>query len=249
MVNTNSIRLQYLGCSAFVISDDKGTAIALDLWTKGAFPYAEDTPEDLELGEPPELSALLVSHDHKDHSYIPPGLPVTYGVQSRKVEDNPAFSRVGKIAIGKFSSQHFASEAKRPKLNAVFVLTVAGIKLVHLGDAHGTMADESQLRELKQKIGDVEILLIPVGSPWLKPVDCRDLDMTISILCPRVSLPMHYWKLDDKAGVLSSLSALGYQIRDMQGNSVDFTSGKLPARDLKTIWNVPAGKFHRMDNN
>ena len=244
MENTNSIHLQYLGCSAFVVSDGEGTAIALDLWTKGAFPYAEDTPEELGLGEPPALSTLLISHDHRDHCYLPSGVPVIYGVQSRKVEDNPAFCRVGNIAIGKFSSQHFASDAKRPKLNAVFVLTVAGVKVVHLGDAHGTMADESQLRELKHKIGGVDILLIPIGSPWLKPVDGSILDMTIRILNPRVSPPDALLEHSrDKAAVLSGLSALGYQLVELHGNSVDFSAGSLPAPRLKNDLECPGRKI------
>jgi L-ascorbate metabolism protein UlaG (beta-lactamase superfamily) len=173
---------------------------------KGPIPYARDTLEDLGLGEPPPLAALLVSHDHKDHSFVPPGVPVIYGVQSRKVDDTPCLCQVGDITVGKFSSQHFATDVKRPKLNAAFVLSVAGVKIVHLGDAHGTMADEAQLRELKQKIGDVDVLLVPIGSPWLKPVDLSTLDLTIGILKPRVSVPMHYWKVTDKAAVLSGLS-------------------------------------------
>jgi L-ascorbate metabolism protein UlaG (beta-lactamase superfamily) len=246
MENKNSVLLQYLGCSAFVISDDEGTSLALDLWIKGAFPYAEDTPEELEFGEPPTLSALLVSHDHKDHSFIPSGVPVIYGVQSRKVDENPNTGRVGNITIGKFSSQHFASDAKRPKLNAVFVLFIAGIKLVHLGDAHGTMGDEAQLRDLKRKIGEVDILLIPIGSPWLKPVDAGILDRTIGILAPRISVPMHYWTLTDKTVVLSGLSGLGYQVVDKYKNSIEISAGSLPARDSKTVWNVPAGKYNRL---
>jgi L-ascorbate metabolism protein UlaG (beta-lactamase superfamily) len=244
MNNRNSIHLQYLGCSAFVISDGEGTTLVMDLWTKGAFPYAEDTPEDLAL---PHLSVLLVSHDHKDHAFIPSGVPVLYGVKSRKVEDNPNFSQVGSITVGIFSSQHFASNAKRPKVNAVFVLTVAGIKLVHLGDAHGTMAEASQLHALKQKVGDVDVLLTPIGSPWLKPVELGTLDGTISILNPRVTIPMHYWTLADKTAVLSGLSGLGCSIVDLPGNALEFSAGSLPERRAKTIWNVPAGKYHPMD--
>jgi L-ascorbate metabolism protein UlaG (beta-lactamase superfamily) len=244
MNNRNSIHLQYLGCSAFGISDGERTTIAMDLWTKAAFPYAEDTPEELALTH---LSALLVSHDHKDHAFIPSGVPVIYGVRSRKVEDNPNLSRVGNIGIGKFSSQHFANDAKRSKLNAVFVLTIAEVKVVHLGDAHGTMAEASQLHALKHKIGEVDILLIPIGSPWLKPVALSVLDETITILNPKVSIPMHYWTLADKAAVLSGLSGLGYRIVDMPGNSLEFSAGGLPDHGVKTVWNVPAGKYHTMD--
>jgi L-ascorbate metabolism protein UlaG (beta-lactamase superfamily) len=247
MEKPNSIHLQYLGCSAFVISDGEGTSVALDLWTKGVFPYAEDTPDELGLGEPPALSALLVSHDHQDHCFIPPGVPVIHGVRSRKVDDSPDLGRVGNFAMGKFSSQHFGSGARRPKQNAVFVLAVAGVKVVHLGDAHGTMADAAQLRELKQKIREVDVLMIPIGSPWLKPVDKAILDMTIGILDPRVSIPMHYWTLPGKAVVLSGLSELGYQLVEVHGNTVHFSEGSLPARNSKTIWNVPAGKFHPVE--
>jgi L-ascorbate metabolism protein UlaG (beta-lactamase superfamily) len=217
----------------------------VDLWTKGAFPYAEDTPEYLGLEEPPPFSALLVSHDHKDHSFVPPGVPVIYGVQSRKVDDTPRLCQVGNITIGKFSSNHFGTDAKRPKLNTVFVLTVAGVKVVHLGDAHGTMADEAQLRGLKQKIGNVDVLLVPIGSPWLKPVDLSTLDLTIGILKPRVSVPMHYWKVADKAAVLSGLSDQGYQIVNVENNSLEFSAESLPEHNSQTIWNIPTGKYQR----
>jgi L-ascorbate metabolism protein UlaG (beta-lactamase superfamily) len=247
MKNSNSIFLQYLGVSAFVISDGSGTSLALDIWTKGAFPYAEDTPEDPGLGETPGLSALLVSHDHKDHAFVPSGIPVIYGVQAKKVDDDQHVSKVGNFSIGRFASQHFASDARRSKANAVFVLNVAGVKIVHLGDAHGTMADGSQLGELKQKIGDIDVLLIPIGSPWLKPVDASILDTTIGILKPRVSIPMHYWTLADKAAVLSGLSGLGCQLVNMPGNSVEFSAGSLPERGTKTIWNIPAGRFRPVD--
>jgi L-ascorbate metabolism protein UlaG (beta-lactamase superfamily) len=243
MRNKNSIQLQYLGCSAFVISDADGTSLAMDLWTKGAFPYAEDTPEDLGLGEPPSLSALLVSHDHKDHSFIPPGVPVIYGVQSRKVDDNPSLSQVGNIVIGKFSSNHFGTDAKRPKLNAVFVLSVAGVKIVHLGDAHGTMADEAQLCGLKQKIGDLDLLLVPIGTPWMKPVDLSTLGLTIGILKPRISLPMHYWKVADKAAVLSGLARQGCRLIKVECNSIEFSAESLPEQNSRTLWDIPAGNY------
>ena len=251
MKSKNSIQLQYLGCSAFVFTDPGGTSLAIDLWTKGAFPYAEDTPEDLRLGEPPSFSALLVSHDHKDHCFVPPGVPVIYGVKSKKVDDTSHLCQVGDIAIGKFSSQHFATDAKRPKLNTVFVLTVAGVKVVHLGDAHGTMADKAQLRELKQKIGNVDVLLVPIGSPWMKPVDLVTLDQTIGILAPRLSIPMHYWKLTDKTAVLSGLSGQGYRVIDAEGNSIELCADHLSEPGSKVIWNVPAGDSglsHKIDN-
>ncbi len=243
MRNKHSFQLQYLGCSAFVISDTDGASLAVDLWTKGAFPYAEDTPEDLGLGEPPPFSALLVSHDHKDHCFVLPGVPVIYGVQAKKVDDTPRLCQVGNIAVGKFSSYHFPGDTKRPKLNTVFVLTVAGVKVVHLGDAHGTMADEVQLRGLKQKIGDVDVLLVPIGSPWLKPVDLSTLDLTIGILKPRVSVPMHYWKVADKAAVLSGLSDQGYRLVEVVGNSIEFSAKSLPEHNSQTIWNIPGGKY------
>jgi L-ascorbate metabolism protein UlaG (beta-lactamase superfamily) len=249
MRSKNSIQLQYLGCSAFVITSPGWTSLAIDLWTKGAFPYAEDTPENLRLGDPPSFSALLVSHDHKDHNFVPPGVPVIYGVKSKKVDESPQLCQVGDITIGKFSSQHFAADAKRPKLNTIFVLTVAGVKVVHLGDAHGTMADETQLRDLKQKIGDMDLLLIPVGSPWMKPVELDTLDQTIGILAPRLSIPMHYWKLADKDAVLSELSGRGYRVVDVEGNSIELSADRLSEPGSKVIWNVPAGDYRIVSQN
>jgi hypothetical protein len=89
--------------------------------------------------------------------------------------------------------------------------------------------------------------LMPIGSPWLKPVEQDTLDGTISILNPRVTIPMHYWTLADKTAVLTGLSSLGCSIVDMPGNALEFSAGSLPERRAKTIWNVPAGKYHPVD--
>jgi hypothetical protein len=34
---------------------------------------------------------------------------------------------------------------------------------------------------------------------------------------------------------------------DLPGNALEFSAGSLPERRAKTIWNVPAGKYHPMD--
>ncbi len=242
-MDKNSVRLQYLGCSAFILTDPNGISLAIDLWTKGAFPYAEDTPADLGLGSPLPFDTLLVSHDHKDHSFVPPGAQAIYGVKAKKVDDTPTLAQVGGISIGKFSSQHFAADAKRAKLNTVFALTVAGMKIVHLGDAHGTMADAAQLHELKQKIGDVDLLLFPIGDPWLKPVALETLIQTLEILAPRLSLPMHYWKLADKVATLNGLSQRGFKVVKVEGNSIELSAANLPGQGAKTIWDVHAGVY------
>jgi len=54
---------------------------------------------------------------------------------------------------------------------------------------------------------------------------------------------MHYWKVTDKAAVLSGLSGQGYRLVDVQGNSLEFSAESLPERNSQTIWNIPAGKY------
>ena len=111
------------------------------------------------------------------------------------------------------------------------------------------MADEAQLRDLKQKIGNVDVLLVPIGSPWMKPVELDTLDQTIDILAPRLSIPMHYWKLADKDAVLSGLSGRGYRVIKVEGNSIELSADRLSEPVSKVIWNVPAGDYRIVSQN
>ena len=100
------------------------------------------------------------------------------------------------------------------------------------------MAITTLLEELKEKVGNLDILLIPIGSPSMKPVSKNILMKTIDILEPRVSIPMHYWSLAWKTEVLSALEKSGYTIYKFAGNRVDIQLDKLPPINSKTIWSV-----------
>jgi L-ascorbate metabolism protein UlaG (beta-lactamase superfamily) len=70
--------------------------------------------------------------------------------------------------------------------NAVFVLEIAGIKIVHLGDLGHSLTPE-QLR----RIGPVDVLMIPVGGVYT--LNGSDAKAVVEQLKPRhYIIPMHY---------------------------------------------------------
>lgn len=73
-----------------------------------------------------------------------------------------------------------------PKANALYTLTLDGVRLCHMGDV-GTPLDEQQLAPLR---GRVDVLLALAGAGLT--IALPDLDRAIDEIAPRVVVPMHY---------------------------------------------------------
>jgi L-ascorbate metabolism protein UlaG (beta-lactamase superfamily) len=238
----NTISIQYLGCSAFVLEDsDTHTRLGVDLWTPGAFKYAEDIPPDHQLHDGSLLTSLLVSHDHADHSYLPAGLPGKYAFLDDLIEDHAQLAEIGPFSISSFSTFHFATKSKNPKMCAAFVIRFAGFTLLDLADSFGTMARVQRLSALKEKIGDINILMMPVGSPFLRPVAMEILQQTVDILDPGVVIPIHYWTIEQKANFCTAFSQNKWQVVSTQQNRVlvNFEAGE----QAKQVWCISPGIY------
>jgi len=238
----NAFSIQYLGCSAFVLEDvHNHTRLGVDLWTPGAFKYAEDTPANHQLQDGSQLTALLVSHDHADHAYLPAGITEKYAFLDDQIEDHPQLANIGRFNISSFSTFHFVTPSDHPKMCAAFVLHFDGITLLDLADSFGTMAKSNRLSELKEKIGDIDILLLPIGSPFLRPVALDILQQTVEILNPRVLIPIHYWAVEQKTDFCTAFSRAGWQIVSPEHNRLAI-EGK-PGEQVKEVWSIPPGIF------
>lgn len=160
-------------------------------------------PFDEKLGlKVPNFSAdiLLVSHQHYDHNNVKAvkGTPFLVG--------GPGEYEVKGVFIQGISSFHDNKEGKERGLNTIYTIEAEGMRLCHLGDFGQAQLTDEQL----DKIGNVDILMIPVGGTYT--IDSAEAQKIISQIEPRVVIPMHYElpKLKVKLeGVSKFLKAMG----------------------------------------
>lgn len=133
---------------------------------------------------PPRFHAdiLLVTHAHPDHANTAaiPGTPA--------LVTGPGEYEFRGLAIQGISTFHDAKGGRERGSNTAFRMAIAseGIVLVHLGDfGEGAMREETL-----EALGDVDILMIPVGGTYT--VDGQTAAKVVHQIEPRVVIPMHY---------------------------------------------------------
>lgn len=163
------MKIRWFGHSCFMITSKEGKKIIID-------PYVNMLGYKL-----PELEADIVttSHEHKDHNNID-------AVKGNFVHINGlgVFSEHGIEIKGIHSFHDKVSGTKKGK-NTIFNFKVDDINVCHCGDL-GHILDVDQVKE----IGDVDVLLIPVGGGYT--IDAADAVEVMKQLKPIVIVPMHY---------------------------------------------------------
>jgi L-ascorbate metabolism protein UlaG (beta-lactamase superfamily) len=132
-----------------------------------------------------EADILLVSHDHYDHNNIK-------AVQPRNEHQNPfLISGPGEYEIKEIYIQgipafHDEKNGKERGTNTIYTIEAEGLKLCHLGD----LGQKELTGEQLEKIGDVDILMIPVGG--FSTISAKEALKTMSQIEPKITIPMHY---------------------------------------------------------
>ena len=150
----------------------------------------------------PKLQAdiLLTTHDHKDHSN-------TKDVEGEyMLIDGPGEYDVKSISIQGINSFHDNVEGKERGLNTIYIIEAEDIRVCRLGD----LGQKELTTEQLEKIGDVDILMIPVGGTYT--IDSDEAVKILAQIEPRIIIPMHYHipKLSLKIdGIDKFLKALG----------------------------------------
>jgi len=150
----------------------------------------------------PKLQAdiLLATHDHKDHNndkavdgdYLLINGPGEYDVKEISIQGIPSF--------------HDNNQGKDRGTNTIYTIESEEIRICHLGDLGQKELTTDQI----EKIGDVDILMIPIGGTYT--IDSAEAVKIMSQIEPRIIIPMHYHlpklkiKLD---GIDKFLKALG----------------------------------------
>lgn len=140
-------------------------------------------PFSEEIGlRPPKLEAeiLLVTHNHYDHdnSKAVSGSPFLI--------NGPGEYEVKDAYIQGITSYHDASLGKERGINTIYTIVAEDLKLCHLGD----FGQKELTGEQLEKIGDIDVLMIPVGGVYT--ISAKEAIKVMSQIEPRITIPMHY---------------------------------------------------------
>ncbi len=141
---------------------------------------------------------ILVSHFHDDHTRLEvisnydkaekvfglkgAGKKVDWNLMEKKY----AFKSGEEIKVRNVGVYHDETQGMERGKNSVFIIEIAGIKICHLGDL-GHLLTKDQI----EKIGAVDVLLIPVGGVYT--INGSEAKKVVAQLKPRLYIvPMHF---------------------------------------------------------
>jgi len=160
-----------------------------------------------------EADIVLVTHNHYDHNSVKavsgnPFLisgPGEYeiknvfiqGIASPVAETLPHLSKRSKgretnevqptpLRPAPRCSAHDDKKGKERGENAIYTIEAEDLKLCHLGDLGQKELTEEQL----EKIGEIDILMIPIGGAYT--VSTKEALKIMAQIEPKITIPMHY---------------------------------------------------------
>jgi L-ascorbate metabolism protein UlaG (beta-lactamase superfamily) len=182
--------LRWHGQSFFELETSAGTRVVFD-------PHAIDAYGRITIKK---ADLICVSHFHDDHTQIQvvqnsdapkpaDRAKLIVGLkpgQNKKVDWNIVDEKVKDIRVRTVGLFHDEMQGMERGKVAAFILEVDGLRIVHLGDC-GHMLSKEQI----DKIGPVDVLMIPVGGVYtLNGIEAKRVQDQLK---PRMYvLPMHY---------------------------------------------------------
>jgi L-ascorbate metabolism protein UlaG (beta-lactamase superfamily) len=162
---------------------------------------------------------ILISHDHYDHNSAK-----SVEKDSSKIVTDGRKRTISNIDIYGVDSFHDEEKGAKRGSNIMYKFTVDDIKFCHLGDLGHDIDDNTV-----EKIGDVDILFIPIGGTFT--VDDKMAWNVINKIKPKIIVPMHY-KIGGLslpiAGIDPFLAQAKHKVIHV-GNEIDIEKEDLPA--------------------
>lgn len=137
---------------------------------------------------PPDLGYTLgkqaanivtVSHQHPSHSYV-------QGIDGEpRILKGPGEYEISGILIIGIATFHDAVGGQTKGKNTAYIMEIDGISVCHLGDLGHVLTSEQV-----EEIGDVDVLLLPVGGA--STINAAMAAEVIRQIEPKAVIPMHY---------------------------------------------------------
>ena len=129
---------------------------------------------------------VLVTHNHADHNNI-----TAVSGEPFVIDGAGEYEKQGVRVMG-IDSYHDDKQGAERGMNTIYKVELESLSVVHLGDLGQTDLTSEQI----EHIGEVDVLLIPVGGVYT--IDGKDAISVVHQIQPSVVIPMHY-----KVGSLS----------------------------------------------
>jgi len=127
-----------------------------------------------------EADILLITHQHYDHNNVKAVLGDPFLISG------PGEYEVKEVTVQGISSFHDNSGGKERGMNTIYTIEAEDIRLCHLGD----LGQKELTPEQVEKIGEVDILMIPVGGIYT--IGAKEAVKIMSQIEPNIIIPMHY---------------------------------------------------------
>jgi L-ascorbate metabolism protein UlaG (beta-lactamase superfamily) len=174
------MKIRWFGQSAFLLSGSLRVAIdpfggvsarAAERGIQFSYPRIEGVDADV----------LLITHEHFDHNAADAigGDPETVR-STAGTFDTPA----GEVRA--IASEHDDAAGTQRGPNTIFAFALDGLRLCHFGD----FGQASLRPEQRAAIGDVDVLMLPIGGGATVGADAAAA--IVRELKPRLVIPMHY---------------------------------------------------------
>lgn len=205
--------IKWLGHSSFQLQNELGKKLVTD-------PYDEKVGYEL---KHPQADVVTLSHGHHDHNAV-------HTVQgSFQVVDAPGSYSLHGFDIRGLPSYHDAHQGGLRGENTIFLISVDGLKICHLGDL-GHVPDE----RLAAQIGDVDVLMVPTGGVFT--IDEKGAKDTCDLIDAKLVIPMHYktrdceYDLSPVQRFIDLMKQNEYSISDHNSNELELPREWLPKR-------------------
>jgi L-ascorbate metabolism protein UlaG (beta-lactamase superfamily) len=147
-----------------------------------------------------EADISLISHGHSDHNNLKAVSGNPFLIQG------PGEYEIKEVFVQGIPAWHDNSQGKERGQTTIYTLETEDLRVCHLGDLGQRELTSEQL----EKIGEVDVLMIPVGGVYT--IDGKEAIKIMSQIEPKITIPMHYSlpKLKAKIdGLDKFLKALG----------------------------------------
>ena len=126
-----------------------------------------------------EADIVTISHEHDDHNY-----PQGVTGEPLMIDWPGEYEKKG-VRVNGFATHHDKEKGKERGGNVMFRVEIDGITILHCGDLGHALSDDTL-----EAIGDIDILLIPVGGYYT--IDAKEAVAVIKQIEPSIVIPMHY---------------------------------------------------------
>ncbi|MCS7202223.1 MAG: MBL fold metallo-hydrolase [Dictyoglomus sp.] len=211
------MKIRWYGHACFLLTNKEGIKVLTD-------------PFDISVGYPiPDVEPNIVttSHEHFDHNAV--NLLKGKFITLKEIVDREELG----IKIKSISSYHDESLGSKRGENRIFVFTIDGIKIAHLGDLGHILTKEDV-----EKLGEIDVLCVPVGGVYT--IDAKQAIEIIEKVNPKIVIPMHYKTANlkfDLAPLENFLSIIKYPIKKLTDKEIEVNKENLP--QSTEVWILP----------